>query len=178
MKANWHVLCALASLAIGCNANGELATDDDIGTAEQAIYRAGSSTDVSWWTHDDNGLADTTYATFSDKTYQSGDDYSVFVDVPACSPTDTFVTTFNGMARGDFEYRASLRLTVTQNGITVPIHGAQLYLEPSTRIQPVHILGPFTVTGSDTCRVGIEGKAFTKSLDLFGGATLFVTRHR
>jgi hypothetical protein len=154
------------------------AHEEHTADAEQAIYRSNTSTDTSWWTHDDEDGPDSVYATFSTQAFATADDAGVFVDVPNCSPSDTFIAHFNGIAAGEFEYRASLRMVVQHAGSSFPIHGAQVYLPPINDVMPFHLTGVFTVPSNGPCRISLSGKSFTRSLELIGGASLIVQRLR
>lgn len=177
----------LAAMVMCACVNSEGASVENLGEAdgaiykEIAIYRPATSTDVSWWTHDDVDAADETYLAFTSQTYQSGEPSGVYVDLPDCQTGDTFTASFDGLAKGTWQYRASLRMTVTQNGETFDVHGAQAYLfqpvSPSD-VKAARLSGVFTVPGTGGCRVSIKGKTFSGALSLFGGAALVVTRHR
>lgn len=165
------VLCAMCT--VGCVGNDEV-----IAVSEQMIYRKNTHTDVGWWAHDDNDGADSVYVSFNSKEFKSADEYGVFVEMPDCAPQQTFVVSFDGLARGDFEYRASLRLTVKQGDVVTPIPGAQVYLTPIPNVTSVHIGGAFIPAVVGRCHVGLVGKTFTNGIELFGAATLLVQRHR
>lgn len=178
------VFSAAAILAfVGCasSGNADLAESDGPeapGQSVSPLLREGLTTDVSWWTHDDEDGEDSTYLAFDGQTWSYGDGAGVFVDFPACANTAAFVASFTGMARGDWQYRASLRLTVEQNGLTQDVHGAQGYFTPTDGVDRVAISGVFTAPGEGPCRVGIKGRTFTGKFELFGGATFVVERHR
>jgi hypothetical protein len=171
-KMVYCLLPILALLASGCS------NTENVGEAVQAIYKPGLATDISWWTHDDEDGAETSYTTFDMQSFRVADDDGVFVDVPDCKTTDTFTVSFTAHSRGSFEYMASLRLMVGQSGDYTPIHGAQTYIEPRTALARIAMHGVFTVNKNETCRVALAGKAFTGALAMVGAATMVVERHR
>lgn len=169
-----------ASIACGCTNSESTCTAQQSIEQEKTIYRSGSFTDLSWWTNDDEDLADSEYAIFASQEYTSSD--VVFVDIPNCKSTDTFRASFNGLATGNWEYRSAIRLVLEQNSVESNIHGAQLLLtqqhQPSD-ITQIHVEGVFTVPSTtETCRVILTGKTFAGELRLFGGATFVVERYR
>ena len=181
MKAYQGILAVASGLfALNCQSTPEEV--DPVSEVESLMYRSNTAVDIAWWTHDEQGGADDVYTDFTTQEYESPDTDGVFVDLPDCLSGDTFTVEFNGIASGDWQYRASLRAHVTHGEIESDIHGAQIYVTPPTHpgaIVPVHISGVFTApqTGGP-CRVTIRGKTFAGTMSLFGGASLVVKRHR
>lgn len=174
----------------GCEVeNGCTATDADTEPGQQAQSIAElKRADIGTWSRDDADGPDHTYmfidATSAGDGYVHGTAPGVYADV-SCSAGDAVLARFVGQARGTWDYRAALRLTISlpdeQPVVYTDISGAQSYFdapENDQEILPVTLQGvAYAPDGAKRCRVGIKGKVFTKTMELFGAAALLVERY-
>jgi hypothetical protein len=159
-QVRYTVLTVCFLLLVGCSADGSGggATPQD---------------KMCWWINDDMGGADSAYAVFD--SIEEAASINAYVEFD-CNAGSTASVAFDGMGRGDFDYRASVRVTVEVNDETYAVPGAQRYVTPAegSGIVPVSMSGVFIVPESGTCRVALRGKAFVGALELFGAGTLLV----
>lgn len=147
--------------------------------------------EVSSWSRDDGDAADTTYmyvvSPQSDGDlgdYVDGTAFGVHVESP-CADGDLMVARFVGQAKGAWEYRASIRLTVQHSArddaAPIDVTGAQSYitrLPLEQDVRQIYLQGASEYSGPDgECRFSIKAKTFTGTMELFGSASLMVERY-